>query len=139
MSRPIAPCAAVLAAPDEPGARAILARLLAPVAAEVVRSGWEPYDKLGPGSRIWFWWRLPEGAPADHLAAVTALAEAATAPADRARIPSRRDDEDAAAPSLAIVVAANVVEVVIPGLLWLDLECDLGAEVQADLAAALTS
>ena len=136
MGGPIVTGAAILDAPDEAGARAILARLLAPVSADVVRSGWERYDKLGRQSRIWFWWRLP--ADVDPFAAVTALAEAATAPADRGRTFSRRDD-DPDAPSLAVVVASNVVAIPVPGLVWLDLECDLAAEVQADLARALTS
>lgn len=138
MDGPIVTGAAILDAPDEAGARRILARLLAPVSADVVRSGWERYDKLGRQSRIWFWWRLPAGA-ADPLAVVTALAEAATAPADRGRILVRRDDDDPDAPSLAVVVASNVVATAVPGLVWLDLECDLAAEVQADLARALTS
>lgn len=137
MDRPIATGAAILDAPDEAGARAILAGLLAPRAVEIVRSGWEPYGKLGPQSRIWFWWRLP--ADGDPLAVVASLAEAATAPADRGRILLRRDDDDPAAPSLAVVVASNVVATAVPGLVWLDLECDLAAEVQADLVRALTS
>ncbi|NLH81414.1 MAG: hypothetical protein GX458_11300 [Phyllobacteriaceae bacterium] len=134
---PIATGAAILDAPDEAGARAILARLLVPAGVEVVRSGSEPYDKLGAQSRIWFWWRLPAGD--DPLAAVVALAEAATALADRGRISMRRDDDDPAAPSLAVVVASNVGAVAVPGLVWLDLDCDLAAEVQADLERALTS
>ncbi len=138
MDGPIVTGAAILAAPDEAGARAILARLLATASIEVVRSGWEPYEKLGPHSRIWFWWRLPAGA-ADPLAVVTGLAEAATAPADRGRILVRRDDDAPDAPSLAVVVASNTVATTVPGLLWLDLECDLAAEVQTDLAGALTS
>lgn len=135
---PIATGAAILDAPDEAGARAILARLLVAAGVEIVRSGWEPYDKLGAQSRIWFWWRPPAGI-ADSLAAVTALAEAATAPADRARISLRRDDDDPDAPSLAVVVASTVGTIAVPGLVWLDLDCDLAAEVQADLERALTS
>lgn len=139
LGRPIAPCAAILDAADEAGARALFAAFAERHGLEIVRSGWEPYRKLGPHSRIWFWWRLAEGETPDHLAALDRLADRLVAPADRPRIDRRLDDEDPGAPELSLVVAGNCVAIVESGLLWLDLEIDLDAGVQADLEAALTS
>jgi hypothetical protein len=138
-ARPIAVCAAILDAADEAGARALLAGFAERHGLDVVRSGWEPYRKLGPHSRIWFWWRLAEGETHDHLAALDRLAARLVAPADRSRIDRRLDDDEAGAPELSLVVAGNCVAIVKPGLLWLDLEIDLEPAVQADLEAALTS
>ncbi len=138
-SRPVAPCAAVIDAPDEARARALLDAILAPHGVEIVRSGAAPYRKLGDHTRIWFWWRLPEGAPADHRARLEALAATLVAPADRERLYTRLEEAEGEGMEFEIVVAANVVTVTAAGLLWLDLEFDLEPAVQADLEAALTS
>lgn len=135
--RPIAPCAAIFDVADEAGARALFTALAERHGLEIVRTGWEPYRKLGPQSRIWFWWRLAEGR--DPLATLAAFAERLVAPADRARLHRRLDDDEPSAPELSLIVAGTCVEIVEPGLLWLDLEIDLDPGVQADLEAALTS
>jgi hypothetical protein len=138
-SRPIAPCAAVLAASDEAAARTALAALLEPAGVEVVRSGFEPPRRIGDHARIWFWWRLPAGAPADHRARMEAFARGLVEPADRAKIVVRAEETAGEGLELEIIVAANVVRIAAPGLVWLHLELDLEAAVQADLEAALTS
>lgn len=136
---PIAPCAAILDAPDEAGARALLAPLVARFSMEIVRSGWGTYEKLGPRSRIWFWWRLGEDAAADPVAAFEAVAAHVTAPADIDRLDRRIEEREGEGLEFEIIVAANVVAVTMPGLVWLDLEIDLEPAVQADLEAVLTS
>jgi len=138
-ARPIAPCAAILDAPDEVGARALLAPLLERFSMEVVRSGWGLYAKLGPQSRIWFWWRLSEAAAVDPRTALEAVATHVTAPTDRARLDRRIEAAAGEGLEFEIIVASNVVAVTMPGLVWLDLEIDLEPAVQADLEAALTS
>ncbi len=136
-ARPIAPCAAILDAPDEAGARALLAPLVEHFGIEIVRSGWSAYEKFGPQSRIWFWWRLSEAAAADPGAAFEAVAAHVTAPADIDRLDRRIEAAAGEGLELEITVAANVVAVTMPGLVWLDLEIDLEPAVQADLEAAL--
>lgn len=137
--RPLAPCAAVLAAADEAGARAALDPILAPHGIEVVRSGFEPPRRIGDHARIWFWWRLPEGEPADHRARMETFARDLVDPADRAKIVVRLDETEGEGPEIEIIVAANVVRITAPGLVWLHLELDLEPAVQADLETALTS
>lgn len=138
-SRPIAVCAAILDAPDEIGARALLAPLVERFAIAIVRSGWSRYTKLGPQSRIWFWWRLSADQAADPEAAFEAVAAHVTAPTDRDRLWRRIDETEGEGLELEVIVASNVVSVTMPGLVWLDLEIDLEPAVQADLVAALTS
>ena len=139
LSRPIAPCAAVLAASDEVGARAALDAILVPAGVEVVRSGFEPPRRIGDHARIWFWWRLAEGTPGDHRAGMDAFARGLVEPEDRAKIVTRLDETEDEGMELEIIVAANVVRIVAAGLVWLHLELDLEPAVQADLEAALTS
>lgn len=139
-TRPIAPCAAVFAVAGEAAARARLAAFAARFDLEVVRCGWEPYEKFGPHSRVWFWWRLKDGGEAGALAALDRLADGVVATADRARLHRRIDrDEETGVVRLEIVAAASIVALVEPDLLWLDLEIDLRPEVQADLGRAVTS
>lgn len=138
-SRPIAVCAAILDAPDEAGARALLASLVERFGMEIVRSGWSRYTKLGSQSRIWFWWRLGPGEAADPEAAFEAVAARVTAPADLDRLDRRIEETEGEALEFEIIVASNVVAVTMPGLVWLDLEIDLEPAVQADLEAVLTS
>lgn len=140
VARPIAPCAAIFAVAGEAAARAHLVAFAERFALDIVRLGWEPREKHGAQSRVWFWWRLPCPEEGDALAALDRLAEAVVAPSDRSRLRRVVDrDEDTGAVRSEIVVAATMVAIREPGLLWLDLEVDLSPEVQADLAAALTS
>lgn len=139
LSRPIAPCAAVLAASDEAGARTALAAILVARGVEVVRSGFDPPRRIGDHARIWFWWRLAEGTPADHRVRMAAFASDLVEPADREKIVTRLEETEGEGLELEIIVAANLVRITAPGLVWLHLELDLEPAVQADLEAALTS
>ncbi|MCE1235057.1 MAG: hypothetical protein LWW93_01750 [Hyphomicrobiales bacterium] len=139
-ARPIAPCAAVFAVAEETAARARLAAFAERFGLDVVRAGWEPYRKLGAHSRVWFWWRLPQAGEAAAVAALDRLAVAVAGEAASAEIDRRFErSEESGSVRLEIVLAKARGEILEPDLLWLDLEVDLEPEVQADLAAALTS